>query len=93
MRMISGGKHMQLFEHLSAQRILGQHALYCEFDRAFGMLVEQLLQACGLEIAQITSVVVIKFIEPRIEDAPAICIDRITKSTAGPGWPEVDRGA
>ena len=31
--------------------------------------------------------------ESRIDDAPAICIDRITKSTAGPGWPEVDNGA
>ena len=43
--------------------------------------------------ARILKMVVMKLIEPRIEDAPAICIDRITKSTAGPGWPEVDNGA
>src|SRR5438270_12771930 len=43
--------------------------------------------------ARILNMVVMKLIEPRIEDAPAICINRITKSTAGPGWPEVDNGA
>ena len=43
--------------------------------------------------ARMLKMVVMKLIEPRIEDAPAICIDRITKSTAGPGWPEVDNGA
>ena len=35
--------------------------------------------------ARILKMVVMKLIEPRIEDAPARCIDRITKSTAGPG--------
>ena len=43
--------------------------------------------------ARMLKMVVMKLIEPRIEDAPARCIDRITKSTAGPGWPEVDNGA
>jgi hypothetical protein len=37
--------------------------------------------------------VVIKLIAPRIEDAPAIRIDRIAKSTAGQGWPDVESGA
>jgi hypothetical protein len=43
--------------------------------------------------ARILKMVVMKLIEPRIEDAPARCIDRTTKSTTGPGWPEVDNGA
>jgi len=37
--------------------------------------------------------VVMKLIELRIDDAPARCSDRIAKSTAGPGWPEVESGA
>jgi hypothetical protein len=37
-------------------------------------------------------IVVMKLMAPRIDDAPARCIDRIRKSTAGPGWPAVDRG-
>src|SRR5690606_5934874 len=38
-------------------------------------------------------IVVMKLMAPSIEDAPAICIDRIAKSTAGPGCPDVDSGA
>ena len=30
---------------------------------------------------------------PKIEDAPAKCIERITISTAGPACPDVDSGA
>ena len=37
-------------------------------------------------------IVVMKLMAPRIDDAPARCIDRIRKSTAGPGWPAVERG-
>jgi hypothetical protein len=36
--------------------------------------------------------VVMKLIAPRIEEAPAMCRDRIARSTAGPGWPVVDSG-
>src|SRR3569623_98733 len=43
--------------------------------------------------ARMLKIVEMKLIAPRIEDAPARCIDRITKSTDGPGWPEVDCGA
>ena len=43
--------------------------------------------------ARMLKIVVMKLIAPSIEDAPATCIDRITKSTAGPGWPEVESGA
>ena len=43
--------------------------------------------------ARILKMVVMKLMAPRIEDAPARWIDRIAKSTAGPGWPEVDSGA
>ena len=37
--------------------------------------------------------VVMKLIAPRIEEAPARWIDRMAKSTAGPGCPVVDSGA
>src|SRR6476661_10731150 len=43
--------------------------------------------------ARMLKMVVMKLMAPRIEDAPARWIDRIAKSTAGPGWPEVDSGA
>src|SRR5947199_8222054 len=43
--------------------------------------------------ARMLKIVVMKLIAPRIEDAPARCSDRIAKSTAGPGWPEVEDGA
>ena len=37
--------------------------------------------------ARMLKIVAMKLIEPMIEDAPARCIDRITKSAAGPGVP------
>ncbi len=43
--------------------------------------------------ARMLKIVVMKLMAPRIEEAPARCSDRIAKSTAGPGWPEVDSGA
>src|SRR5579871_1421165 len=43
--------------------------------------------------ARMLKMVVMKFSEPRIDDAPARWSDRIAKSTAGPGWPEDDSGA
>ena len=43
--------------------------------------------------ARMLKMVVMKLMAPRIEDAPARWIDRMTKSTAGPGCPDVDRGA
>src|SRR3569623_3438025 len=43
--------------------------------------------------ARMLKMVVMKLIAPRIDDAPARCSERIAKSTAGPGWPEVDSGA
>jgi hypothetical protein len=43
--------------------------------------------------ARILNIVVIKLIAPRIEEAPAICREKIAKSTAGPGAPrEADNG-
>ena len=43
--------------------------------------------------ARMLKMVVMKLMAPRIEEAPARCSARITKSTAAPGWPLVDRGA
>src|SRR6201990_3079274 len=43
--------------------------------------------------ARMLKIVVMKLIAPRIDDAPARCSDRMAKSTAGPGWPDVDSGA
>src|SRR6185312_966914 len=43
--------------------------------------------------ARMLKMVVMKLMAPRIEDAPARWIDRIAKSTDGPGWPVVDSGA
>ncbi len=43
--------------------------------------------------ARMLKIVVMKLMAPRIDEAPAICSDRIAKSTEGPGWPEVDSGA
>ena len=42
--------------------------------------------------ARMLKIVVMKLMAPRIEEAPARCSDRIAKSIAGPGWPEVDSG-
>jgi hypothetical protein len=43
--------------------------------------------------ARMLKMVVMKLIAPRIDAAPAKWSDRITKSTAAPGWPLVDNGA
>src|ERR1039457_5081488 len=43
--------------------------------------------------ARMLKIVVMKLMAPRIEEAPAIWIDKMAKSTAGPGWPEGDSGA
>jgi hypothetical protein len=43
--------------------------------------------------ARMLKAVVMKLIAPRMEEAPARCSDRITKSTAEPGWPLVESGA
>ncbi len=37
--------------------------------------------------ARMLKIVAMKLIEPRIEDAPARCIDKMTKSAAAPGVP------
>ena len=42
--------------------------------------------------ARMLKIVVMKLIAPRIEEAPARCIDRIAKSIAGPGEPVVASG-
>ena len=34
-----------------------------------------------------------KFMAPKIDEAPAKCIERMTISTAGPACPDVDNGA
>src|SRR5262249_60873665 len=43
--------------------------------------------------ARMLKIVVMKLMAPRTEEAPARWIDKITKSTAGPGCPVVDSGA
>src|ERR1700739_1621856 len=43
--------------------------------------------------ARMLKMVVMKLMAPRIEEAPARWIERMAKSTAGPGWPDVDSGA
>ncbi len=40
--------------------------------------------------ARMLKMVAMKLIAPRIEEMPARCIDRITKSTAGPGAPALE---
>ena len=40
--------------------------------------------------ARMLKIVAMKLIEPRIDEAPARCIERITKSTAGPGEPALE---
>ena len=42
--------------------------------------------------ARMLKIVVMKLIAPRIELAPAMCSDRITRSNAGPLCPDVDKG-
>ena len=37
--------------------------------------------------ARMLTIVAMKLIEPMIDEAPARCIDRMTKSAAGPGVP------
>ncbi len=43
--------------------------------------------------ARMLKIVVMKLIAPRIDEAPAMCSDRIAKSIAGPGCPDTDSGA
>src|SRR5256885_10291297 len=43
--------------------------------------------------ARMLKIVVMKLMAPRIDEAPARCSDRMAKSTAAPGWPEVESGA
>ena len=40
--------------------------------------------------ARMLKIVVMKLIAPRIDEAPARCSDRMTKSIAGPGVPALD---
>ena len=37
--------------------------------------------------ARMLRIVVMKLMAPMIDDAPARCSEKITMSTAGPGWP------
>ena len=43
--------------------------------------------------ARMLRIVVMKLMAPRIDEAPAMCSEKITKSIAGPGEPAVDSGA
>src|SRR5574338_977249 len=43
--------------------------------------------------ARMLKMVVMKLMAPRIDEAPARCTDKMTKSTDGPGCPLVDSGA
>ena len=43
--------------------------------------------------ARMLKIVVMKFVAPRIEPAPARWREKIAKSTAGPGEPVVESGA
>ena len=40
--------------------------------------------------ARMLKIVVMKLIAPRIDEAPARCSDRMTKSIAGPGVPALE---
>ncbi len=42
--------------------------------------------------ARMLKMVVMKLMAPRIDEAPAMCSDRMARSMAGPGWPEVESG-
>ena len=42
--------------------------------------------------ARMLRIVVMKLIAPKIDEAPAMCSDKIAMSTAGPGWPAVESG-
>ena len=42
--------------------------------------------------ARMLKMVVMKLIAPRIDEAPAMWIDKIARSIAGPGWPDVESG-
>ena len=42
--------------------------------------------------ARMLKMVVMKLMAPRIELAPAMWSERMAKSIAGPGWPEVESG-
>ena len=42
--------------------------------------------------ARMLKIVVMKLMAPRIDEAPAMWSDRMAKSIAGPGWPDVESG-
>ena len=43
--------------------------------------------------ARMLKMVVMKLMAPRIEEAPAMCSEKIARSIAGPGEPVVESGA
>ena len=57
---------------------------YNVFVTAHGLIMIFFMVMPG---ARILKIVVMKLMAPRIDDAPARCSDRMTKSIAGPGWP------
>src|SRR5690606_21951469 len=61
-RVLRTGEHVQLLEHLATQGVLGKHALHRELDHPLRTLVQELLEADALEIAEIAGVVVIELV-------------------------------
>jgi hypothetical protein len=53
---------VQFLVHLAAKRILRKHPFHGELDGPLGMLVEEFLKACRLEIAEVPSVMVIELV-------------------------------
>ena len=72
------------------QLITGDPHLWNVFITAHGLIMVFFMVMPG---ARMLKIVVMKLIAPRIDEAPAKCSDRMTKSTAAPGWPLVDSGA
>jgi cytochrome c oxidase subunit 1 len=66
----------------------GKH-LYNVFTTAHALIMIFFMVMPG---ARMLKMVVMKLMAPRIELAPAMWMERIAKSIAGPGWPEVASG-
>src|SRR5688572_26639472 len=61
-RVLVALEHVQLAVHLPAERILGQHALHGELDRALGVLGHQLLERLALDAADRARVPVVDLV-------------------------------
>src|SRR5258705_12213870 len=74
--MLFAGEHVQLPEHLPAERVLRQHAFHRVLDRAFRLRREQLAEGDRLQVADVAGVMVVELVgELRAGDSDLFRVD------------------